>query len=94
MAAGRFWLGGMISFISNLILRVVGLRGRIRWERKGAVLYTTGPGLKVRDLKNDPPGLFERSDDYSSCVYFYLDRPVNNLPELAPVEQRVAGLEK
>ena len=37
-------------------------------------------------------GLFERQDDWSSCAYFYLDRPANDLPALAPVAERVAGL--
>jgi len=59
---------------------------------KGTVLYETGEGLKPRDLQNNPAGLFERCDDYSSCAYFYLDRPMNNLPELAPLGQRLGGL--
>lgn len=37
-------------------------------------------------------GLFERRDDWSSCAYFYLDRPVNDLPPLAPVVERTVGL--
>ena len=36
--------------------------------------------------------LFERQDDWSSCCYFYLDRPENGLPPLAPVEERTRGL--
>jgi hypothetical protein len=36
--------------------------------------------------------LFERQDDWSSCAYFYLDRPENNLPALAPVAERIAGV--
>jgi hypothetical protein len=42
------------------------------------------------DLTKD--GKFERSDDWSSCAYFYLDRPENNLPRLDPPEKRLAGL--
>jgi hypothetical protein len=43
--------------------------------------------------KADPPfSLFERADDWSSCCYFYLDRPENGLPALAPVAARTAGL--
>jgi hypothetical protein len=42
------------------------------------------------DLTKD--GKFERSDDWSSCVYFYLDKPTNNLLPIDPVEKRVAGL--
>lgn len=37
-------------------------------------------------------GMFERRDDWSSCAWFYLDRPENGLPPLAPVAERVAGL--
>lgn len=44
------------------------------------------------DLKNDdlPDGWvnFYRSDDWSSTAYFYLDKPVNNLPSLAAVSHR------
>jgi hypothetical protein len=46
------------------------------------------------DFKNLPniygvPNLFERSDDWSSCAYFYLDKPISNLPDIMPVEQRL-----
>lgn len=37
-------------------------------------------------------GLFERQDDWSSCVWFYLDRPTNDLPALPPAELRYTGL--
>ncbi|GEM_PF-120874 len=36
---------------------------------------------------------FYRRDDVSSTAYFYLDRPANNLPELAPVDVRTAKME-
>jgi hypothetical protein len=58
--------------------------------RTGRKLYRAGPGLVEKDLATD--GKFERSDDWSSCAYFYLDRPENKLPPLAPVEKRVEGL--
>jgi hypothetical protein len=58
--------------------------------RTGRKLYSAGPGLVEKDLTTD--GKFERSDDWSSCAYFYLDRPENNLPPLAPVAKRVEGL--
>ncbi|HJU55067.1 MAG TPA: glycoside hydrolase family 172 protein, partial [Pyrinomonadaceae bacterium] len=53
-------------------------------------LYRAGPGLVEMDTSRD--GKFERTDDYSSCTYFYLDRPENNLPPLDPVAKRVEGL--
>ena len=58
--------------------------------REGRRLYRAGPGLVEKDIRED--GKFERADDWSSCAYFYLDRPENDLPPLAPVAQRVAGL--
>jgi len=35
---------------------------------------------------------FYREDDVSSTAYFYLNKPVNDLPKLAPVEFRTAGM--
>jgi hypothetical protein len=58
--------------------------------REGKKIYRAGPGLVEKDLRED--GKFERSDDWSSCAYFYLDHPENNLPKLAAPEQRIAGL--
>lgn len=58
--------------------------------REGRRLYRAGPGRVEMDTRTD--GRFERTDDWSSCAYFYLDRPENNLPPLAPAEQRLAGL--
>lgn len=43
--------------------------------------------LKNDDLMNGWTN-FYRSDDWSSTAYFYLDKPVNELPELANVELR------
>ena len=36
--------------------------------------------------------LIERQDDYCATAYFYLDRPENGLPPLAPVEQRTIDI--
>jgi len=36
--------------------------------------------------------LVERQDDVASCAYFYLDRPTNDLPPLAPFADRIAAL--
>ncbi len=58
--------------------------------RTGARLYRAGPGRVPLPTATD--GRFERADDWSACAYFYLDRPVNGLPRLAPVAERVAGL--
>ena len=54
------------------------------------------PGPRTLDLSTGGEageyGLFERSDDWSSCAYFYLDRPENDLPPLPGVETRTARL--
>jgi hypothetical protein len=56
-------------------------------------IYSAGPGLRELDLKRLPQvNLFERTDDYSSCAYFYLDRPENGLT-LAPVTDRLRNLD-
>ena len=55
-------------------------------------------GKDLTPFKFSPDGstkenaLFERQDDWSSCVWFYLDKPVNNLPPIDPAEKRIAGL--
>ncbi|HIJ65362.1 MAG TPA: DUF2961 domain-containing protein [Candidatus Hydrogenedentes bacterium] len=62
----------------------------------GKPIYLAGPGLREADLSESgntgPYGLFERQDDWSSCAYFYLDKPESNLPPIEPFEKRVAGL--
>ncbi|MCW3848310.1 DUF2961 domain-containing protein [Sphingomonas sp. LB-2] len=49
---------------------------------------------KPAPLAQQPDGWvdFYRSDDVSAVAYFYLDRPENGLPPIAPVAERVAGL--
>ena len=58
--------------------------------RMGAQLVRAGEGDVPMDISKD--GKFERSDDWSSCAYFYLDRPENGRPPLAPAGSRIAGL--
>jgi hypothetical protein len=58
--------------------------------REGRRLYAAGPGLVEKDIRTD--GKFERADDWSSCAYFYLDSPANNLPPLDPAAKRAEGL--
>jgi len=62
--------------------------GRAKFIENNRRLYRTGPGL----VEMTEDGLFERDDDYSSCAYFYLDKPENNLPPLASVTKRIEGL--
>ncbi|HEY8562483.1 MAG TPA: glycoside hydrolase family 172 protein [Pyrinomonadaceae bacterium] len=53
-------------------------------------LIEAGPGRQPKDTTKD--GKFERADDWSSCVYFYLDGPTSGLPPIEAVEKRTAGL--
>ena len=56
-------------------------------------LYKAGPGLIGFDKRRLAPfQLFEREDDWSSCAYFYLDKPENKLPGPGDVRERVRGL--
>lgn len=47
-------------------------------------------GEELADL--DKYGNYERQDDWSSCVWFYLDRTTNGFPSLPPVAERTAYL--
>jgi hypothetical protein len=58
--------------------------------RAGRRLLRAGATNDSLPLATD--GKFERSDDWSSCAYFYLDRPEKGLPALAAVAERTAGL--
>lgn len=58
--------------------------------RAGRPLYRAGPGRVEMDVSKD--GRFERTDDYSSTVYFYFERPDSPLPPIQPVGERVEGL--
>jgi len=55
-----------------------------------------GAGVENKALVADgaAPGgaLFERSDDWSSVAYFYLDGTMNCLPPLPPLAERIGGL--
>ena len=46
------------------------------------------------ELEENPnwSSVMERVDDYSATAYFYLDRPENGLPPIAPGEERLADL--
>lgn len=72
---------------------------QIGWTRLDVLeeLAATGKSLIStksvdKDILLEKSGIFERQDDWSSCAYFYLDKPANDLPKLAPVEERTVGL--
>lgn len=56
-------------------------------------LLELNPTPKISD-PDFPEGWtnFYRLDNYSATAYFYLDRPSNSLPALAPVQVRTEGL--
>jgi hypothetical protein len=68
----------------------------------GSLIYHAKAGMEPIDFRlhhnfvnsQDPTFhvLFERSDDWSSCAYFYYDHPSNDLPKLADVSLRTGGL--
>jgi len=61
----------------------------------GNVYNAAGEDPKPLDLSPTAAadhGLFERADDWSSCAYFYLDSPTNDLPPLDPARKRMEGL--
>jgi len=37
-------------------------------------------------------GKIERTDDWCSMAYWYMDKPVNTLPPIQPLEERIADL--
>jgi hypothetical protein len=58
----------------------------------GSANHPAGEPLDMHPPEDRPSTMFERSDDWSSCCYFYLDRPESNLPPLAPATVRTSGL--
>lgn len=68
--------------------------GTIQQMRDAGRKLVGGRGLVDMDEASEANsyGLFERQDDWSSCAYFYLDQPTNDLPALAPVAERTIGL--
>jgi hypothetical protein len=76
-----------------------GNRKKIREADEPIYYYKEGEGRVACDLSAEtgPPenayGIFEREgDDWSSCAYFYLDRPENGLPPMPPAAERAEGL--
>lgn len=55
-------------------------------------LLDNGMALTDPSLPREGWANFYRSDDVSAVAYFYLERPENGLPPLAPVSERTADL--
>lgn len=60
------------------------------------LLMTTEAGTIVapKDKLGTTPRYryYERQDDWAACAWFYLDKPTNGLPKIAPASERMAGL--
>ena len=55
----------------------------------------TSDGFLYKTNKPLPDSIwvnYFRSDDYAAATWFYLDRPENGLPRIAPLAERIAGL--
>lgn len=66
---------------------------KARFKERGSVIYETGNTSEPADPDNFNGWLFERyGDDWSSCVYFYLDKAVSNLPEILKYEDRIKNI--
>ncbi len=62
-------------------------------KRNGLQLQTGATNIDIDELlRKREHTIFERAEDWSSCAYFYLDRPEGALPELLPYKERVKGL--
>jgi hypothetical protein len=69
-----------------------------KFHKAGKPIYQAGKGLVAVDFSPESKaagyGTFERQDDWSSCAWFYLDKPTNDLPPLPPAAKRMEGLEE
>ena len=60
-------------------------KNRLLFHQGERMIYSAGEKLEIIDFSPQGPseyGLFERQDDWSSCAYFYMDKPDNDLPVL------------
>jgi len=92
----RYHLPDPVYFHSDIRVTIqqIGYRGTndiAAIQKSGQPVYKAGPGHV--EMEAGQEGIFEREDDWSSCAYFYLDRPATDLPALDPVEARTAGLQ-
>ncbi len=61
-------------------------------QLKGAGIHNGAQIDMAEVAKKEGYGLFERSDDWSSCVYFYVNSAHQLLPTLPAVAERTEGL--
>ena len=92
----RFHIPDPIFFQSNIRATIQQLGGcgngeAIAKMKNAGIQLSRGKEIIDMDkLIADKTGtLYDRHDDWSSCVYFYLDKPENELPPLASLEERL-----
>lgn len=97
----RYHIPDPVYFYKNIKVTIqqLGCWGpglRQRMHECGRTFYHAGPEMTPIDFSPESDieeyGLFERQDDWSSCAYFYLDSPENNLPPIDDVSKRLMGL--
>ncbi|MBK9014647.1 MAG: DUF2961 domain-containing protein [Saprospiraceae bacterium] len=104
----RFHLDDALFFQKNMRATIQVLGGYMRDEVRKMVapfipvtvnvqagcIKLLEPGAPKLSDPNFPDGWvnFYRSEDYCATAYFYLDKPVSNLPGLPPLTIRVAGM--
>lgn len=72
-------------------LRAMDIDPTIKFMKTGKEgIYWTREELEKLDPKGQTT--VERSDDHCATAYWYMDKPTNNLPPLAPYADRMEGL--
>ena len=95
----RYHVPDPVYFAQSLRVTIQQI-GHAAPDRLRAVIERCGPLVAANPERSpldlttvEPSGaLFERSDDWSSCAYFYLDRSENGLPPCPSVNERTADL--
>ena len=85
--------------IKATIQQIGGLGGltsglRKKFAEANTKIFATDNSTEPIDVKTHPGVNFERGgDDWASCVYFYLDKPENNLPIIDNAMNRMYRLQ-
>jgi hypothetical protein len=67
-------------------------------KKAGRKIWKLPGGSKLIDMgeaaeQEGDYAIYEREDDWSSCAYFYLSAPTNDLPPLRSAQERMKGLD-
>ena len=65
-----------------------------KFREAGIMLYQNDGSTEPKHVDDFEGWLFERyGDDWASCVYFYLNKPKNGLPDIESAKDRKSGLD-